>query len=127
MAGVHKKIGMTVADAGVAHGQTLEPQFIDHAARGGTWRIFEDASGAFLAERLARTALFVADTNPLKNFFERFGGEFQNHREHHIIGRKRSVAELQRNFSAPKTFHLSAGRPVGVHTSATLPRVLAVA
>src|SRR5258708_37979127 len=108
MAGVHKKIGMTVADAGVAHGQALEPQFIDHAARGGTWRIFEDAAGAFLAERLARSPFFVADTNPLKYFFERFGGEFQYHREHHIIGRKRSVAVFEKNFRAPKEFHVSA-------------------
>ena len=64
MAGVHKEIGMTIADLGVTHGQTFESQFINHAARGGPWRVFEDAAGAFLTERLARAPFFVADTNP---------------------------------------------------------------
>src|SRR5438874_1717285 len=35
MAGVHKEIGMTIADLGVTHGQTFESQFINHAARVG--------------------------------------------------------------------------------------------
>ena len=67
MAGVHKEIGMTVADAGVAHRQALEPQFINHAAHGGTRRILEDAAGAFLAERLAGAPFFVADTNTFED------------------------------------------------------------
>ena len=64
MAGVHKEIGMTIADLGVAHGQSLESQLINHAAGGCAWRVFEDAAGAFLTERLAQAPFFVADTNP---------------------------------------------------------------
>ena len=82
---------MTVADLGVADAQTFQAKFVNHAARGGSGRIFEDATGTFLPERLTRTPLLIADTNPLKNFFERFGGKFQRHCEHHIIRPKRSV------------------------------------
>src|SRR5258705_1181265 len=106
---------MTVADASVAHGQAFEPQFIDHAARGGARRVFEDAAGALLAERLARTPLFVADTNTFEDYLERFGGQFQYHREHHIIRGKRSVPVFERNLVAAENFDLSSGRPVELH------------
>ena len=60
---IHKKIGVAVADAGVAHAEAFEPQIVNHAACRHTWRIFEDATGALLPKRLAGAALFVADTN----------------------------------------------------------------
>ena len=67
LAGVDKKIGVAIADAGVADGEALQAQLVDHAAGGSARRILEDAAGAFLIERLAGSALFVADTNSLKN------------------------------------------------------------
>ena len=88
MSGIDEKIGVPVADAGVADGKTLESQFIDHSAGGPAGRIFEDAAGAFLIERLAGAAFFVADANPLENFAVWLGGQLQFHREHNIIGRK---------------------------------------
>src|SRR3981189_3693202 len=115
MAGVHEEIGMTVADAGVAHGQALEPQLLDHAARGGARRVFENAAGAFLAERLAGAPFFVADTNTFEDYFERFGGEFQYHRENHILRRKRSVPVFERNLVATENFDRPTGSPVELH------------
>src|SRR5216684_7017404 len=112
MASVDEEIGMAVADAGVANGKSFEPQLINHPARGPARRVLEDAAGALLAERLARTPLFVADTNPLKNFFVRFGGKFQLHREHHIIRRKRSVTVFKGNLLAPEDFYLAGGGAV---------------
>src|SRR5207248_9293317 len=98
MPGVHEEIGMTITDAGVAYGHALESQFIDHAARGCAGRVFENAAGAFLAERLARAQIFVADTNPVNNFFERYGGEFKNHSAHTIIRRNGSLPVFERTF-----------------------------
>src|SRR5260370_41255444 len=95
---------MAVADASIAHGKALEAQFINHAPCGSTGRVFEDAAGTFLAERLAGAPFFVADTNTLENFFVRFGGEFQNHREHHIIGGKTNWATVDRNLVAREEF-----------------------
>src|SRR6266852_6784897 len=115
MASVDEEIGMAVADAGVADGKSFKPQLINHPARGPARRVLEDAAGALLAERLARTPFFVADTNPLKNFFVRFGGKFQCHREHHIIRRKRSVPIFERNLMAPEDFDFAGGGPVELH------------
>ena len=52
-ASVHEEIRMAIADARVAHIETLEAELINHAAGRFTRGIFENASGAFLAERLA--------------------------------------------------------------------------
>src|SRR5712691_11816065 len=106
---------MTVADAGVANRQTLESQLINHAACRRTWRILEYAAGAFLAEGLAGSPFFVADTNTLEDFLERLGGKFQCHRKHHIIGRKRSVPVFERNLIVPEDFDLAARGPVELH------------
>src|SRR6266436_9630811 len=97
MPDVHEEIGMTIADAGVAHRHALESQFIDHAARGCAWRVFENAAGAFLTERLARAPLFVADTNPVKNFFFFFEG-YGHHRDLHPFPTRRSS-----DLTAPST------------------------
>ena len=86
--GVNEKIGMAVADLRVADGVALQAQLIDHAPCGRSGRIFENAARTFLTERLAGAPFLVADTNPLENFAEWFGGKFQLHREHHIIRRK---------------------------------------
>src|ERR1700681_265686 len=78
----------------------LQSELINHASCRRSGGILENAAGAFLAERLACAAFFVTDTNPLENFAEWLGGEFQRHREHHIIGRKRCMRVFERNLIA---------------------------
>src|SRR5258708_17166224 len=72
----------------------------------------EEAVGACRGQRLVRTLLVVGDTNPLKNFFVRFGGKCQLHREHHSIRRKRSVTVFKGNLLAPEDFYLAGGGAV---------------
>src|SRR5262249_50281187 len=107
--------------AGVPHVTALQSEFVDHAAGGGSWGVLEDAAGAFLAERLARSPLFVADTNSLEYFLERLGGEFQRHRQHHIIRRKRGVPVFKGNLVAPEDFYRACGGAIEFH----LPNVAA--
>jgi uncharacterized MAPEG superfamily protein len=68
VSGVDEKICMAIADARVAHLKALQAELINHAAGGSARRIFENAAGAFLIERLTGAAFFVADANPLENF-----------------------------------------------------------
>src|SRR5271165_2759321 len=109
VADVDEEIGVAVADLRVADAEALETKIINHAPRGRTRRIFKDASSTFLAQRLASSAFFVADTNPLENFLERLGGKFQFHCQHHIIRRKRSVAVFKGNLFAAKGFEFALG------------------
>ena len=109
-----KKIGVAVADARVADGETFQAEFIDHASGGGARRILEDAAGALLAQGLAGAPLFIADTNSLENFAVRLGGKSELHCQHHIIGRKRSVPVFEGNLIACEGFLFCAwplGRP----------------
>src|SRR5262249_33924356 len=110
--GVHKEVGVAVADTGFPDAQALEPEFIDHAPGGGSGRIFEDAAGAFLPHGLTGAPLFVADANSLDYFTVRFGGKIQRHCEHHIIRRKRSVTVFKRNLIAPEDFYLASGSAI---------------
>src|SRR5207245_7890428 len=71
---VDKEIGVAVADPRIAHGKSLESQFVNHASGGSARRVLENAAGTFLAKRLAGAPFFVADTNTFEDFFERLGG-----------------------------------------------------
>src|SRR5690242_4335031 len=112
---VNEKIGVAVADAGIADGKALEPQFINHASGGPARRILENAAGAFLIERLTGAAFFVADANALENFAVWLGGELQFHREHNIIGRKRSVTIFEGNLFFPQRFNARVGGAIEFH------------
>src|SRR5262249_53838811 len=105
---VHKKVGVAVAYAGVPDGEALEPELIDHAPGGGSGRVLEDATGAFLPHGLAGAPLFITDANSLNYFTIRFGGKIQRHCEHHIIRRKRSVTVFKGNLIAPEDFYLAS-------------------
>src|SRR4029077_7698124 len=82
---IHEKISVPIADPRVADGKSLERQLIDHPSGRPAWRILKNASGAFLVERLAAAAFFVADANAFDDFAIWLGGELQFHREHNII------------------------------------------
>src|SRR6266481_3286658 len=60
---IHKKVRVALADARLAHVMPLQTKRINHEACRSSRRILENTSGTFLIERLARTALFVADAN----------------------------------------------------------------
>src|SRR5579884_1011053 len=60
---VDEKVGMALADHGVAHTKALQPQLVNQTPRRKPGRIFEDASGTFLVQRLARAAFGVGCAN----------------------------------------------------------------
>src|ERR1700758_4981572 len=85
MACIHEKISVPVADPCVADGKSLERQLIDHPSGRPARRILENASGAFLVERLAGAAFFVADANAFDDFAIWLGGGVQFYPEDNII------------------------------------------
>ena len=115
MSGVDEKIGVTVADAGIADRVALQAQLVDHAPGGPARRILENTACAFLIERLTGSPLLIADANSLKYLAVRFGRKFQSHREHNIIGRKRCVPVFKIYFSPSEGLDPAGGRPVDLH------------
>src|SRR5215831_7413343 len=119
--GVHKEVGVAVADTGFPDAQALQPEFIDHAPGGGSGGIFEDAAGAFLPHGLTGAPLFIADANSLDYFTVRFGGKIQRHCEHHIIRCKRSVTVFKRNLITPEDFYPAAASTIDFHLLYVVP------
>ena len=52
---------------------------------------------------------------PVRISLVRFGGKFQLHCEHHIIGRKRSVPVFEAKSDRLESFDFARGRPVELH------------
>src|SRR5271165_304525 len=61
---VYKKICVAVADHRVTHAMSLEAELVNHASGRAPRRILENAPGAFLVQRLAGAAFFVANFYP---------------------------------------------------------------
>src|SRR5258708_6961001 len=85
--------------------------------RGPARRILENTARDFLIERLAGAPLFIADANSLEYLAVRFGGKFQSHCEHNIIGRKRSVPVFEIYFRPAQSFNPARGRAIHLYLS----------
>jgi len=115
-----RRIGVAVADAGVAHGQPFQSELVNHASGGSARWVLEDAAGAFLAQRLARSPFFVADTNTFEDSLNGLEVVPMSPRASYHQAQKK-CAGIRKKFDARAEFGSSVRSAVELHLAHVRP------
>src|SRR5579862_6244112 len=115
LSSVDEKICVAIGDHGVTNAKTFELELVDHAAGGSAGRIFEDAAGTFLIERLGGAAFFIADFDSGDDFLVGLGGKLELDAKHDVVGSEGCVAVVEADLIALESFVGIGGSAVELH------------